>query len=55
MVDLLNLAVLVCSSAGSMALGILAAYGILRVGFAVMRPQVRPAAVKTQAEAARVL
>jgi hypothetical protein len=48
MADLLNLAVLVCASVGSMAFGILAAYGILRVGFALMRPQVRPVAVKAQ-------
>jgi hypothetical protein len=55
MADLLNLAILVCAAAGSMAFGILAAYGILRVGFALMRPQPRPAAVKARAEAARVL
>jgi len=39
---------------GSMAFGILAAYGILRVGFALMRPQARPVAAKTQPEAARL-
>jgi hypothetical protein len=55
MADLLNLAILVCAAAGSMAFGILGAYGILRVGFALMRPQVRSAVVKARAEAARVL
>lgn len=39
MENLLNLAMLVCASVGSMVFGILAAYGILRVGFALMRPQ----------------
>jgi hypothetical protein len=55
MADLLNLAMLVCAAVGSMAFGILGGYAILRVGFALMRPQARPVAVKAQAEAARVL
>jgi hypothetical protein len=37
--NLLNLAMLACATVGSMVLGILAAYGILRAGFAIMRPQ----------------
>lgn len=37
--NLLNLAMLVCAAVGSMVFGILAAYGILRIGFAIMRPQ----------------
>jgi hypothetical protein len=53
MADFLNLVMLVCASVGSMAFGILAAYGILRVGFALMRPQPRPAAVKAHPEVAR--
>jgi hypothetical protein len=52
--NLLNLAMLVCASLGAMAFGVLAAYAILRAGFALMRPQRRLAAVKTQPEAARV-
>ena len=55
MADLLNLVMLICASIGSLAFGILAAYGILRAGFAILRPQRRPAPVKTQPEAARVL
>jgi hypothetical protein len=55
MADLLNLTMLICASIGSIAFSILAAYGILRVGFALMRPQPRPAAVKAQPEAARVV
>jgi len=55
MTDLLNFAMLVCASIGSMAFGILAAYGILRAGFALMRPQPRPALVKARQEVARVL
>ncbi|MGB9406094.1 MAG: hypothetical protein WCA89_01090 [Terracidiphilus sp.] len=45
---------LVCASVGSMAFGILAAYGILRTGFALMRPQSQLAVVQTQPEAAPV-
>ncbi len=55
MADLLNFAMLVCATVGSMALGILAAYGILRVGFALMRRQPKPEPVKPQTEAARVM
>ncbi len=52
--SLLDLAMLICASVGAMAFGILAAYAILRTGFALMRPQQRPAAVKAQPEAARI-
>ncbi|HTH41686.1 MAG TPA: hypothetical protein VL498_00885 [Terracidiphilus sp.] len=54
MTDFLGLAMLVCASIGSMAFGILAAYWILRAGFAVIRPQKSPAKVKTQPETASV-
>jgi len=37
--NLLNLAMLACATVGSMVFGILTAYGVLRVGFAIMRPQ----------------
>jgi hypothetical protein len=37
--NLLNLAMLACATVGSILLGILAAYGILRVGFGIMRSQ----------------
>jgi len=46
MVDLLNLAMLIAASIGSLAFGILAAYAVLRLGFALMRPRPRPAPVK---------
>ena len=53
MADTLNLIMLICASLGSMAFGVLAAYGIFRVGFALMRPrQPQRVAVKTQPEAA---
>jgi len=55
MADLLNFAMLICASVGSMAFGILAAYGILRVSFALMRPQPQTAAVKARPEVAQVL
>jgi hypothetical protein len=52
--DLLNLSMLILASIGSMAFGILAAYGILRAGFALLKPVNRPLPVKTQPETARV-
>jgi len=55
MTDLLNLAMLVLASIGSMLLGILAAYGILRACFSLMRPRERRAVVKPRAQAARVV
>jgi hypothetical protein len=51
--NLLNLAMLVCAAVGSMAFGILAAYGILRAGFALIRPVSRPG-VQAKPEVARV-
>ncbi len=54
MADLLNLLMLICASVGSMAFGVLAAYGIFRAAFALMRPQRRPA-VKRTPETANVL
>lgn len=44
--DLFNLAMLILAALGSMAFGVLAAYGIFRAGFALMRPQGQPAVVK---------
>jgi hypothetical protein len=52
--DLLNLAMLICASVASMVFGILAAYGILRVGFALMRPPVLRVAIESQPQVARV-
>lgn len=50
MADALNLGMLVCATVGSMAFGVLAAYGIFRVGFALMRPRPRTVPVKTPHE-----
>jgi hypothetical protein len=55
MADMLNLAMLICASVGSLAFGILAAYGILRIGFALMRPQPRQVVVKVRPEVAQML
>jgi hypothetical protein len=55
MADLVSLAMLICASVGSMAFGILAAYGILRAGFALMRPWTRAVELKAQPEAARTV
>ena len=52
MTDLLNLAMLVCASVGSMAFGILAAYGILRAGFRLMQPRKQRLALKPRHQAA---
>ena len=54
MADVLNLVLLISASVGSLAFGILAAYGILRVAFAIMRPQPSPVQVKARREVARV-
>jgi hypothetical protein len=54
MADVLNLSMLICATLGAMAFGILAAYAVLRMVFAVMRPRKTPAPVKTQTEAARI-
>jgi len=57
MADLLNLFMLVCAAVGSMAFGVLLAYGIFRIAFGMMRPQShRPAvAVKPTPETAGTL
>ena len=55
MADFLSLAMLICASVASMAFGILAAYAILRAGFALLRHERRPLAVKARPEAARVM
>jgi hypothetical protein len=51
MTDLLMLA---GASIGSMAFGILSAYGILRIGFSLIRPPQREVKVKTQPEIAQI-
>ena len=53
MTDLLNFAMLVGASVGSMAFGVLTAYGVFRVGFALIRPRPKaPVAVKPATEVA---
>jgi hypothetical protein len=52
MTDLLNLAMLIGGSVGSLAFGVWAAYGILRLGFSLISPRPRTVAVKVQPEAA---
>jgi len=56
MADLLNLAMLICASIAALVFGVFAAYGILRIGFMLMRPQPQPqaAAVKPNSEMAQV-
>jgi hypothetical protein len=45
---------LVCASVASMGFGILAAYGVLRAGFALMRPRSQRVAMKAGTEVARI-
>jgi len=53
MADLFNLVMLICAAVGSMAFGVLAAFGMFQAGFAMMRPrQERAVPVKAQTEAA---
>jgi len=54
MTNLLDLAMLIGAALGAMAFGILAAFGVLRVCFALMHPQRGHAAVKPQPEVARI-
>ncbi|MGA3370916.1 MAG: hypothetical protein ABSC48_04055 [Terracidiphilus sp.] len=54
MADFLNLVMLICASAGSLAFGILAAYGLLRAGFALMKPRERRVGLKDGTQAARI-
>lgn len=42
MTDAVNFVMLVAAVIGSMVFGVLAAYGVLRAGFAWMRPQRQP-------------
>ena len=48
----MDLLMLVCAAVGSMAFGVLLAYWIFRVGFALMKPRARVAPAKTQTEPA---
>ncbi|MGC1423192.1 MAG: hypothetical protein WA354_15715 [Terracidiphilus sp.] len=52
MADALNLVMLVCAAVGSMAFGVLIAYGVFRVGFALMRPRTARVPLKVQAQLA---
>jgi hypothetical protein len=53
MADLLNLAMLICACIAAITFGIFAAYGILKVVFAIMRPRPRQT-VKARPEMAQV-
>jgi hypothetical protein len=50
-----DLLMLICAAVGSMAFGVLAAYAVFRVAFAMMRPRPRTVTVKPQAEVAPIL
>jgi hypothetical protein len=52
MADIINLVMLVCAAVGAMAFGVLAAYGIFRVCFALMRPRTPRVAIKVQTQLA---
>ena len=54
MTDIWNFVMLVCATIGSLMFGVLAAYGIFRTAFALMRPESRQPAMKPQPEVARV-
>jgi hypothetical protein len=55
MTDLLNLVMLVGAAAGSMAFGVLAAYGIFRIAFGLMKPQSPTVPVKARPETAGIV
>jgi hypothetical protein len=54
MADLVNFMMLIAASIGSLAFGVLAAYGLLRGGFALMRRERQGILVKARARVARV-
>ncbi len=54
MTDVVNFLMLIAASVGAMAFGVLAAYGVLRAGFALMRPQQQSVVVKADVRVARV-
>ncbi len=53
MADAINLVMLVCAAVGAMAFGVLTAYGIFRVGFALMRPRPARVAIKVGTQLAQ--
>jgi hypothetical protein len=53
MTDFMNLAALICAGVASTGFGLLTAYWVLRVGFALMRPQSSRAVVKPELSVAR--
>jgi hypothetical protein len=60
MADFLNFLMLICASVGATVFGILAAYGILRIAFSLMRRHahpgmIKPASVKAPVQPAQVL
>jgi hypothetical protein len=54
MANMLDLLMLILASAGALVFGILSAYWILRVGFALMRAPQRRTPVKAQPQVARI-
>lgn len=50
MQDVTNLVMLVCASFAAMAFGVLAAYGILRIGFSIFGIHARPVDLRQQAK-----
>lgn len=52
MTDSYNFVLLVCAAVGSMAFGVLAAYGIFKMVFAAMRPRQEALPVKARPEIA---
>jgi len=54
MTDAVNFVMLVAASIGSMAFGVLAAYWVLKAGFALMRPRRQSLMVKAPAREARI-
>jgi hypothetical protein len=53
MADVFNLVMLICAAVGAMAFGVLAAYGVFRVGFALMRPRTERMPMKVGAQLAQ--
>jgi hypothetical protein len=54
MQDLASMVVLICAAIAALGLGVILAFAICRVGFAILRAQTRPAELKAMQPEAQV-
>jgi hypothetical protein len=54
MAGLLDFVMLICASAAALGFGVFAAYAVLRIGFAILRPRRQSVPLKAEPETARI-